>query len=589
MWVELGTLLESVGRYAEAAECFGRVGSGAIEYAVAEKAVRECGAIGTQRALLGQQKLTKFERDRLTDPALTLTHIPPGSVRLVIPAPPAAGKQARRAVLATTPKRQTRLVSALVWLPSKDSATASIAATAILAATAHANATSAAAAKAAGVALEARTAANSAATAASANEAKSSRAKEAYLAAKGDKLRREAERAVEALATAASSAEATAASLGVLAANAASDLASLTSDEQSAAANDPPRLAARMPELAPGWAAVVPLYGDLAPAPPGTDAPRSSTPLMGDKARVYYYHAGLHVTLRVKPEAKEAKEARDGKEGSLEVVLLEDEAALRALHLFRYRQHVLKEGVDLPPQLAVAASLRSDLRRSAAPRTAPHLVLPSALSALEGGSERGVGAFQPPFAELEVSFTDRDLPLRLKLRGASLAAQRVVFVAGFAPGEGPAERSGKIKHLDMLLSVNGSPVDSVEESAAAMARQPKGKITLRFRRSLSLYPPSLLTDPGASPLTPEEASLATALSAASAAGAERAAVRARRGAEGGGEEGRLVYAALSSSLASRTQPLPPLNRAIFPPPQVYPFQAYIYQNLTLPFKTTLIF
>ncbi len=353
-------------------------------------------------------------------------------------------------------------------------------------------------------------------------------AKEAYLAAKGDKLRREAERAVEALATSASSAEATAASLGVLAANAASDLAALTADEQSAAANDPPRLAARMPELASGWAAVVPLYGDIAPAPPGTDAPRSSTPLMGDKARVYYYHAGLHVTLRVKPEAKEAKDARDGKEG-LEIVLLEDEAALRALHLFRYRQHVLKEGVDLPPQLAVAASLRSALRRSAAPRTAPHLVLPSALSALEG-SERGVGAFQPPFADLEVSFSDRDLPLRLKLRGASLAAQRVLFVAGFAPGEGPAERSGKIKHLDMLLSVNGSPVDSVEECAAAMARQPKGKITLRFRRSLSLYPPSLLTDPGSSPLTLEEASLATALSAA---GAERAAVRARRGAEGG--------------------------------------------------------
>ena len=222
-------------------------------------------------------------------------------------------------------------------------------------------------------------------------------------------------------------------------------------------------------------------------------------------------------------------------------MLLEDDAAVRALQLFRYRQYALKEGLDLPPQQAAAHALRVDLRRAAAPRTATLLPPAQTGDEAEAAAAQGssvfpvsLGPFQAPFVEFDLAFDAADLPLLLKIRGVALpcplgAAAHAVFVSGFSPGMGAAERSGRVKPFDQLVKVNGGSVEggTLEAAAGAIASadhaQQGGVLTLTFRRSLFLRPPAAPGDPGAPPLkTPAEAAFAEQLKAAKAAGADKA-------------------------------------------------------------------
>ena len=716
VWAELGCCYEAFGRYLEAAEAFGRVKETAPEYGVAEKGARECGAIATQRAVL--QTLSDAKRAKAGDPAANLCPVPQGCVRLCIPEPPGlGGKVPSRAKLACVPKRKLRFISAVVWLPTPDTQnkptskeeelTRRLDKAKLQVEIAEAKAEAAEE----GRLLEEAETANRAGEDTEKKDAERRDKRASVLddlqgfavtgwaamqdaASEAEKLSLEANKRV-ALSTGvdlnaqANSLAAQAGEAGKAAAKnsgadgaladavgnldsfvAATTLSSNSDnlgglyDDAPAGEAAPPLLPCRMPGLPPGWVAVVPLYGDVPTSPVGSDQPKSATPLFGSDARVFFYHAGLHLTLRSKPEGDPANTSLGS--GSAytaenvangvgqEMILREDEAGMRAVQLSRYRAYASKEGLDLPPQRAVAEALRFDLRRFSAARTGTVLPPPtrgvSALSAAAGSSSSSkgkksggkkavfgnlvLGAFQPPFADFDVTFdAEFDLPLLLKIKGAALpanlnsslprsnrgggssasndddvsgegtggetsesatpstnhsstlagGASHWLFVTGFAPGDGAAERSGKIKALDLLLSVNGKALrgKQFEKAVKLIASQPReGSLVLRFRRSLVLHPPFHPGDPGSVAPTEDMEEELEALAKAASEGVKSGLVLARRGeaAEGAAEEGKFVFAELARQVSTRTKPLPPLANLPFPPPRVIEAVGQHYQT-----------
>jgi len=757
LWCELGTIYEALGWFPEAAEAYGRVKNTVPEYAVAEKAARECGAVNIQRAVLASKN--KFERAAVNDPAQGICPLPPGACRLLVPEPPgvpgAAGAAAAasganpaplsRAKLATQPKKKVRLISAIVWLPKPQAKIDEEAAAALQAA--EVDAAARLAADAAAAAADAAEAATQAAAAAAPKQRPSlfDQAESWGASAWGEVLKVSADldaqvtthtglqvgqnlnAAAEAAQAAAEAAQKAADESGAtaftqritmeaqLAAHQAARDAGQAAEEQWVAhggansvgsllvgspARDlldpgysaapegedylavagagitrgPPKLTVRMPGLPPGWCAVVPLYSE-APTAVGQDAPKSSTPLMGKGAKLFYYHVGLHVTLRAKPDAPGYENAysspaaegtgssskKDSEvppvlltEPAMIAILQEDAAGMRALYLQKYKALALREGLDLPPQQAIAAAQRFSIRRYAAARSGPVMPPTPALAAQvaatealreadaearaaskgPGGEGDGeskkkkgfarknpdanlslanlvVGAFQPPFADFDVTFdAEFDLPLLMKIKGVALpyhvsalasnamkakgmdaggglvelpgtaalasaaeVASHWLFVTGFAPGDGAAERSGQIKPWDLLLAVNGIALRgrSFDAAIRAIARQPQqGPLVLKFRRSLVLSPPLAVGDPGSVQPASDQAEHDLLLEAAAAEGVKKGVLLAKRGegAEGATMEGREVFGAMTQLACRRKTPLPHLANLPFPAPMV---------------------
>jgi len=443
IWTEFGSLYECLGRFAEAAEAYGRVLQGAPEYAVAEKAARECGAITTQRAVNAGK--VGDDKNSVVDPADQFCTIPTGLTRFSVPEPPGKGtKILGRSQLATTPKSQVKFISAIIWSPNNpQQGTVEVDTVEVV------------------------------------EEMPSESKSEVppQIDASDDKegpARRPSSSLLDGGLSFATSQWASFKEV-------ASDLdrqantfrgefeneLGLAQDEKKLVPTQddkepsepppskkkeettapskkpegvPPRLASRMPGLPPGWVAIVPLYGDGPNTPIGQDAAKSQTPLWGPRARIYYYHVGLDVTLRTRPEtaAKDNEDAffaaQPGRAGQeYDIVLDEDEKATRALHLSRYQVYATSESLSLPPQLAVERAVRLDLRRFAASRT--HVHQPPTMKEIAADAYSldatelppnepwnvVFGAFQPPFIDFEVAYDPAvDLPLKLKVKGVTL-------------------------------------------------------------------------------------------------------------------------------------------------------------------------